>query len=82
MSDSPGLVDFAIGLASSALKLPDGQVMFHGNSNHKRTTVIKPVYQKLYFVLVEITFRLVHASYSLPEWEAVKLPFFAPCLSN
>ena len=27
--------------------------------------------------LVEMTCRLVHASYSLPEWQAVKLTFFA-----
>ena len=26
-----------------------------------------------------MTFGLVHASYSLPEWQAVKLTFFAPC---
>ena len=26
--DSPGLVDFAIGLKNSVLKLPDGQVTF------------------------------------------------------
>ena len=25
-----------------------------------------------------MTFRLVHAWYSLPEWQAVKLTFFAP----
>ena len=29
VSDSPGLVDFAIGLVNSVLNLPDGQVMFH-----------------------------------------------------
>ena len=28
VSDSPGLVDFAIGLVNSALNLPNGQVMF------------------------------------------------------
>ena len=28
--------------------------------------------------LVEMTFGLVHASYSLPELQAVKLTFFAP----
>ena len=28
MSDSPGLVDIAIGLVNSVLNLPDGQVMF------------------------------------------------------
>ena len=30
LSDSPGLVDFAIGLVISVLKLPDGQVLFWG----------------------------------------------------
>ena len=29
--------------------------------------------------LVEMICGLVHASYTLPEWEAVKLTFFAPC---
>ena len=28
LSDSPGLVDFSIGLVNSVLNLPDGQVMF------------------------------------------------------
>ena len=28
VSDSPGLVDFAIGLVSSVINLPDGQVKF------------------------------------------------------
>ena len=28
MSDSPGLVDFTIGLVNSVLNLPDGQVKF------------------------------------------------------
>ena len=30
--------------------------------------------------LLEVTCGLVDASYSLPEWQAVKLTFFAPCL--
>ena len=30
LSDSPGLVDFAIGLVISVLKLPDGQVLSFG----------------------------------------------------
>ena len=29
VSDSPGLVDFAIGLMNSVFNLPDGQVMFY-----------------------------------------------------
>ena len=28
---------------------------------------------------VKMTFVLVHANYSLPKWQAVKLTFFAPC---
>ena len=30
--------------------------------------------------LVEMTFGLVNASFSLPEWQAVKMTFFAPCV--
>ena len=30
-------------------------------------------------MLVEVTCGLVHASYSLPEWQAVQLSFSAPC---
>ena len=30
VSDSPGLVDFAVGLVNSVLNLPDGQVIFWG----------------------------------------------------
>ena len=77
MSDSPGLVDFAIGLVNSVFNLPDGQVRFFRNSNNRRT-VINPAHQ-IFFGLVEMTFGLVHVSYSLPEWQAVKLTFFAPC---
>ena len=29
LSNSPGLVDFAIGLVNSVFNLPDGQVMFY-----------------------------------------------------
>ena len=29
-----------------------------------------------------MTSGLVHASYSLPQWQAVKLTFFAPCVQN
>ena len=28
--------------------------------------------------LAEMTFRLVNANFSLPEWQAVKMTFFAP----
>ena len=29
LSDSPGIVDFGIGLVNSVFNLPDGQVMFY-----------------------------------------------------
>ena len=57
MSDSPGLVDFAIGLVNSVLNLPNGQVMFFGGLMMSGQ---------------------VNASFSLPEWQAVKMIFFAP----
>ena len=63
VSDSLGLVDFAIGLANSVLNLPDRQVIFWGNSKYRRTA-INPAHQ-FYFRLVEMTFGLVHARYSL-----------------
>ena len=34
---------------------------------------------KKFLGLVEMTFGLVYASLSLPEWQAVKITFFAPC---
>ena len=36
VSDSPGLVDFAIRLVNSVLNLPEGQV---GNSSYRRTVI-------------------------------------------
>ena len=38
----------------------------------------KPSHQKLFVVLVEMAFGLVHASYSLSEWQAAELPFIHP----
>ena len=55
-----------------------GQVIFFGGNSNYKTTVINPAHQ-IFFGLVKMTFGLVHASYSLPEWQAVKLTFFAPC---
>ena len=81
VSDSPGLVDFAIGLVIFVLNLPDGQVVFFGDSNYTRF-VINPANQKVFYGLVEMTCGLVHANYSLPEWQAVKLTFFAPWLTG
>ena len=35
---------------------------------------------KMYLGLVELTFGLVYASFRLPEWLALKMTFFPPCI--
>ena len=77
VSDSPGLVDFAFGLVNFVLNLPNGPVKFFEEGIVKSILTIKT-----FLGLVEMTFGLVHASFSLPEciWQAVKLTFFALCL--
>ena len=42
--DSPGLVDFAIGLVNSVFNLPDGQVIFFFRNSNNRRTVINPAH--------------------------------------
>ena len=78
MSDSPGLVDFAIGLVNYVLNLPDGQLAFFEEFNIQIRTVKSILFIKKFSGLVEMTFGLVYASFSLPEWQAVKMTFFAP----
>ena len=77
MSDSPGPVDFAIRLVNSALCLPDGQVKYFEEFNLQKNCEINSTHQKI-LGLVEMTFGLVNVSFSLPEWQAVKMTFFAP----
>ena len=77
VSDSPGLVDFAIGLVNSVLNLPNGQMKFFEEFNYRRTVKsILPI--KMFWGLGEMTFGLVYASFRLPEWQALKMTFFAP----
>ena len=78
MSNSPGLVDFTIGLVIFVLNLPDRQVFVFGKFKLKKDCN-QSCQSKRVLGLVEMTFGLVHASYSLPEWQAVKLTFLAPC---
>ena len=49
MSDSPGLMDFAIRLVIFVLNLPDGQVLFFGRNSIYRRIVINPVNQKWFW---------------------------------
>ena len=47
-SDSPGLVDFAIGLVNSVLNLPDGQVMIFEEFKLKKNCEINSARQKAF----------------------------------
>ena len=64
--DSPRIVDFAIGLVTFVLNLPDGRVLFFGEIQ-----ITEGVYSilliKKVLGLVEMTFGPVHANYSLPN---------------
>ena len=56
-----------------------GKCCFLGKFNLQKDCNLNPADQKGFLGLVEMTCGLVHASYHLPEWQAVKLTFFAPC---
>ena len=77
VSDSPGLVDFAIGLVNSVINLPDGQVKFFEEFKLQKNCEINLLI-KTFLGLVEMMFVLVNVSFSLPEWQSVKMTFFAP----
>ena len=78
VSDSPGLADFAIGLVNCIINLPDGQVKFFEESKLPKNYEINLLI-KTFLGLVEMMFGLVNVSFSLPEWQAVKVTVFAPC---
>ena len=75
VSKSPELVDFALGLVNSVLNLLMGKWSFQGI---QITEELKSMINKNFNSLVEMTFREVHASYNIPEWQAVNLTSFAP----
>ena len=87
MSDSPGQVDFAIGLVNSVVNSHNGKVKFFLENFHYRRTVIDVVCIKVFFLggreggggLVEMTFKPPHATMLFRQ--AVKLAFFAPCIA-
>ena len=78
MSDSLGLVDFAIELVISVVNLPNGQVNYFEEFNLQKNCEINSADQKSLGAIVEMTFVPVNASFSLPEWQAVKMTFFSP----
>ena len=78
VSDSPGLVNFAIGLVNSVINLPDVQVKFFEEFKLQKNCEIRLLI-KTFLGLVEMMFGLVNVSFSLPKWQAVIMIFFAPC---
>ena len=76
MSDSPGLVDFAIGLVNSVINLPDGQGKFFEEFKLQKNCEINLLI-KTFLGLVEMMFGLVDVSFNMPESQAVKMTFFA-----
>ena len=77
MSDSLGLVDFAMGLVNSVINLPNGQVNFFEKFKLQKNCEINLLI-KTFWGLVEMIFGLVNVNFSLSEWQAVKMTFFAP----
>ena len=77
MSDSLWLVDFAMGLVNSVINLPDGQVNFFEKFKLQKNCEINLLI-KMFWGLVEMIFGLVNVNFSLSEWQAVKMTFFAP----
>ena len=67
---------FAIRLVNSVINLPNRQVKFFEQSKLQKNFEINLLI-KTFLGLVEMIFGLVNVSFSLPEWEAVKMTFFA-----
>ena len=66
VSDSLGLVDFAIGLVNFVPKLPDRQVEVLEEFKLQKNCEINSAHQNV-SVAVEMMFGLVHTSFGLPE---------------
>ena len=66
-----------IALVIFGLYLPKWQVQFFGKFKLQKDCN-QSCWSKRVLGLIEMTCGLVHSSYSLPEWQAVTLTFFAP----
>ena len=77
--DSPGLVDFAIRLVNSVINLPKGQVKVFKEFKLQKNREIN-LLVTTFLGLVKMMFGLVNVSFSLPEWQAVKMTFFWPAI--
>ena len=79
-------MDFAIRLVNSDLGLPDrkgkflGEFLLQKNSNQSCSSNFGEMGMEVGGLhVVKMTRGIVHVSFSLPEWQAVKLTFFTPC---
>ena len=70
-------MDFAIGLVNSVINLPDGQGKVFEEFKSQKNCEINLLI-KTFLGLVEMMFWLVNVSFSVPEWQALKMTFFAP----
>ena len=68
----------SLGLVNSVIILPDGQVKSFEEFKLQKNCEIHLLI-KTFLGLVEMMFGLVSVSFSLPEWQAVKMTFFALC---
>ena len=59
------------------LNLCDGQVKFLEEIKLQKNREINFAHQ-MFLGLVEMTFGLVNTSFSLPQWQDLKMTFFAP----
>ena len=77
VSDSPGIVDFAIRLVNSVLNLPEGQVKFFQKFKLQKNCNQRCLWKTFLGWLKRL---LGNTSRNLPEWQAIKQTFFAPCI--
>ena len=73
VSNSLGLVDFAIEPVNPVLDLPEGQVKFLGKFKLQKY-VTNAAHQNFFGATLK-TLGLVHASNNLPEWQTIKPTF-------
>ena len=79
VSDCPGLVDFAIGLVNFVLNLPNGQVKFFEEFKLQKNCEINSAHQNVFGASWnDVWASIYYSTFSLPEWQALKMTFFAP----
>ena len=78
VSHSPGLVDFTIRLVNSVLNLPNGPVKFFEEFNLQKNCEINSAHQNVFGASQNDVWASICYSFNLPEWQALKMTFFAP----